>query len=94
MKNKETQRRNEERTKMQKVQGDKLAKKNYTYDSHGEILYIKRPTVELFPNDFNVSKISKKTLKKLTIDPNKDKETEDEIMQKYFSGKVVIVKDK
>ena len=56
---KELKRRNDEAVKLNKLNTDKLNKKNYTFDFNGGIIFIKKPNAETFPGDFNVSKISK-----------------------------------
>lgn len=84
-------RRNELIAKEEKANLDKLSKKNHTYDFKGSIIFVRKPNMDVMPTDFNVSKISKKSLKKEKIPPKKDDESFDETIQKYFSKKVEVV---
>lgn len=86
----ELKRKNEEAVKNSKLNSDKLNKRNYTYDYNGSVVFIKRPNVDTFPGDFNVSKISKKTLKPEKFKKVNKEETADDIMDKFFSGKKTI----
>lgn len=83
----EKMRRNELIAKEEKANLDKLSKKNHTYDFKGGIIFVRKPNMDVMPTDFNMSKISKKSLKKEKISPKKDDESLDETIQKYFAKK-------
>lgn len=86
----EIRRHNEEMEKQQKAKDDKLSKKTYTYDYKGSIIFIKKPIPDLLPQDFNVSKIAKKSLKKTPIQLSKLEESVDDIIQKHFGKGIVL----
>jgi hypothetical protein len=81
----EQRKRNEELAKQHKQKSDNLMKKNHTYDYNGNIIFIRKPAVDLLPNDFNISKISKKSLKKTPILVPEVVESIEDLMNKYFS---------
>ena len=81
----EIQRRNEERAKQDKQNQDKLSKKNYTFDYNGSILFVRKPVPEHLPTDFNVPKVSKRSINAAKAVPSKSKEEIDAIVQKHFA---------
>lgn len=81
------QRLNEEREKQNKANSNKLSKKNYTYDYQGSIMFIRKPMPESLPEDFNVLKVAKKSMKKAIIPQKAFPETVEEILSKHFVKK-------
>ena len=77
--------RNAEAAKQHKMKTDKLMKKNHTYDYNGGIIFIRKPLPEMFPNEFDITKISKKSLKKTFIPRASLDQSSQGIVQKYFS---------
>lgn len=78
---------------MLKQASDRIGKKSYTYDHSGGIIFIKKPSGDGLPGDFNVTKISKKSLIPVPVVANKKKENIEEILDKYFDKNKVEIKE-
>lgn len=89
-KEEELKRINEEHIKQQKNKSDKLSKRNHTFGFDGKLIFIRKPVMDTMPQDFNTTKVAKKSLKKPNVVPPKVEQSADNFMQKYFNkGKVV-----